>query len=101
MNCVSGITARVNRELSGSGSHVPTLARGADDLTAADAGAAVIALSAAAPAPASPADRRKVRLFGPFGDWGDEPAASQRHMVIPPGAGELHYQRLELDITGQ
>jgi hypothetical protein len=62
------MTARVKRGLSGSGFHVPELASDADDLTAADAGPAVIVPRAAAPAPASPAVRKKVRLFGPFTD---------------------------------
>jgi hypothetical protein len=78
------MTARVNRGLSGSGFQVPTLARDADDLAAADAdaGAAVIPPRAAAPAPARPVVHRKVRLFGPRDDSGDELTPPERHIVF-------------------
>jgi len=63
-NWVSGMTARVNRGLSGSGFHwpMPTCA----GATAADAVPAFSGPMAAAPAPTSPAVRRNDRRPGPF-----------------------------------
>src|ERR1700734_2143140 len=68
-NCVSGMTASVNRELSGSGfQSAPRLASDRSPVAAlaAAAGPAVTAPSVGAPAPASPAVRRKARRLGPF-----------------------------------
>jgi hypothetical protein len=72
----------VNRGLSGSGFHLPAPASGVVDVAAAEAGAAVIVPRAAAPAPASPAVHRKVRLLGAFDDWEGELLASARHIDI-------------------
>src|SRR5580693_858043 len=70
MNCVSGMTASVNRGLSGSGFQ-PAPSPAADASPAAAAGPAVTVPRAATLAPVSPAVRRNARLFGPFDGSGD------------------------------